>query len=84
MKVVPRKRSCVLSDEERLFLFTRQEEDRMNWISNDKISALCVVIAGLLIAGFAKIVCRKAVNVPFVRRLGICMMVIGVILWFLS
>ena len=56
----------------------------MNLISSDKISALCVVIAGLLIAGFAKTVCRKTQNIPFVRRLGVCMTVIGAILWFLS
>jgi len=83
MKVVPRKRSCVLLDEERLFLLIRQEEKGMDWMSSEKISALCVVIAGMLIAGFAKTVCRKAQNVPFVRRLGVCMMVIGAILWFI-
>ena len=52
-------------------------------MSSEKISALCVVLAGLLIAAFARTVCRKAMNVPQVRRLGVCMMIIGAILWFL-
>ena len=52
-------------------------------MSSEKISALCVILAGRLIAVFAKTVCRKAMNVPFVRRLGVCMMVIGAILWFI-
>ena len=52
-------------------------------MSSERISALCVVLAGFLIAGFAKTVCRKAMNVPYVRRLGVCMIIIGAILLFL-
>ena len=52
-------------------------------MSEERISALCVVLAGLLIAGFAKTVCRRAQNVPQVRSLGVMMMIIGAILWFL-
>jgi len=52
-------------------------------MSTERVSALCVVLAGMLIAAFAKTVCRKAQNVPAVRRLGICMVIIGAILWFL-
>ena len=51
-------------------------------MNSDKIAALCVVLAGMLIAGFAKTVCRKATNVPTVRKLGIMMVIIGAILWF--
>ena len=52
-------------------------------MSEERISALCVVLAGMLIAGFAKTVCRKAKNVPQVRSLGLMMVIIGAVLWFL-
>ena len=52
-------------------------------MSSERISALCVILAGLLIAGFAKTVCRKAQNVPQVRNLGVMMAIIGAVLWFL-
>ena len=49
----------------------------------EKISAIGVILAGLLIALFAGSVCRKADNVPGMRRLGACLVIVGALLLFL-
>ena len=52
-------------------------------MSAEKISAIGVVLAGLLIALFAKSFCRKAKNVPGMQRLGVCLVIVGALLLFL-
>ena len=52
-------------------------------MSAEKISAIGVVLAGLLIALFAKSVCRKAKNVPGMQRLGVCLVIVGALFLFL-
>lgn len=52
-------------------------------MSAEKISAVGLVLAGLLIALFAKSVCRKAQNVPGMRRLGLCLVMVGALLLLL-
>ena len=49
----------------------------------EKISAAGLILAGMLIALFAKSVCRKAKNVPGMQRLGVCLTVVGALLLFL-
>ena len=52
-------------------------------MSAEKISAVAIVLAGAVIALFAKGVCRKERNVPGMRRLGVCLMIVGALLLFL-
>ena len=49
----------------------------------ERISAVGVMLAGLLIALFAGSVCRKERNVPGMRRLGLCLVIVGALLLFL-
>ena len=49
----------------------------------EKISAIGLIIAGALIALFAKTVCRKTKNVPGMQRLGVSLVLVGALLLFL-
>ena len=49
----------------------------------EMISAVGLVLAGALIALFAKSVCRKAKNVPDMQRLGVCLALVGALLLLL-
>ncbi|MDO5298698.1 MAG: hypothetical protein Q4F18_04670 [Clostridia bacterium] len=52
-------------------------------LSLDMIPGLCVLLAGAMIAYFAKWLCRKPQNVPQIKLLGTGMAIMGAILIFL-
>ena len=81
MKVVPRKRSCVLWDGALVFLSVKKEGETMN-LTTGMIPGLSVLLAGAFVAFFGENLCRKKENANQVRVLGVLLAFVGAILVF--
>ena len=81
MKVVPRKRSCVLWDG--VLVFISAEGRNMNF-SAEMMPGITLLAAGAFLGFFADGVCKNKKNVQPMRLLGTFLAFAGAILVFVS
>ena len=83
IKVVPRKRSCVLWDGALVFYCIVKRGERMN-LNEQMLPGLFLLLAGAVLGFGAEKLCRKKQNVPQMKMLGLFLCVVGAVLVFIG